>query len=71
MTATIQPPLLAWAWRLAMERPSVTPAIVKRLYDERRGLVHQIVRQHSHELRVDHQLVTRAAPAPLALPDLP
>jgi hypothetical protein len=57
--------------RLAMGRPSITPAIVERLYDERRGLFHQIVRRHSREVRVAHQIVTWAALAPLALPDLP
>ncbi len=57
--------------RLALGRPSITPAIVERLYDERRGLFHQIVRKDSRQMRVGHQVVTWAALAPLALPDLP
>ncbi|MFL5865392.1 MAG: MGH1-like glycoside hydrolase domain-containing protein, partial [Solirubrobacteraceae bacterium] len=30
--------------RLALGRPSITPALVERLYDERHGLFHQLVR---------------------------
>src|SRR5581483_10526822 len=29
MTATIQPPLLAWAWRIAVGDPAAVPAIVR------------------------------------------
>lgn len=57
--------------RLALGRPSITPSIVERLYDERRGLFRQIVRKDSRQVRVGRQVVTWAALAPLALPDLP
>ena len=29
MTASIQPPVLAWAWRIAVGDPSLEPAIVR------------------------------------------
>jgi hypothetical protein len=57
--------------RLALGRPSITPVLVERLYDERRGTFHQLVRR-SPERRRDHrQPLTWAALSPLALPDLP
>ncbi len=68
--------------RLALGRPSITPAIVERLYDERRGLFHPLVRRSSRRRpgalamrrpRADEpgQPVTWSALSPLALPDLP
>jgi hypothetical protein len=56
--------------RLALGRTSITPAIVERLYDERRGLFHQIVRKDGHRV-ARRRAVTWAALSPLALPDLP
>ena len=57
--------------RLALGRSSITPTIVERLYDDRRGLFHQLVRR-SHRRRTErHRPVTWAALSPLALPDLP
>jgi hypothetical protein len=55
--------------RLALGRPSITPKLVERLYDERRGVFHQLVRHARRERR--HQVLTWAALSPLALPDLP
>ena len=52
---------------LAMGRPSVTPAMVARLWDERRGLFLDEAQPGGN--RPD--IVTWAALAPLALPDLP
>ena len=57
--------------RLALGRPSITPAIVERLYDERTGLFQQIVRKGARQVTVAHPVVTWAALSPLALPDLP
>ncbi len=55
--------------RLALGRPSITPRLVERLYDERRGLFRQVVRESSG---TSHKtVVTWAALSPLALPDLP
>jgi hypothetical protein len=56
--------------RLALGQPSITPQIIERLYDERRGLFHQLVRG-GKRCRVGPQPVTWAALSPLALPDLP
>jgi hypothetical protein len=57
-----------WSLSLqAMGRPSVTPALVERLWDERRGLFFDEVQPGG--ARPD--VVTWAALAPLALPDLP
>jgi Mannosylglycerate hydrolase MGH1-like glycoside hydrolase domain len=58
--------------RLALGQPSITPRLLERLYDERSGLFHMLVRRapgkpHAHR----HQVVTWAALSPLALPDLP
>jgi Mannosylglycerate hydrolase MGH1-like glycoside hydrolase domain len=57
--------------RLALGRPSITPQIVERLYDERAGVFRQIVRTGSRERSAPGRTVTWAALAPLALPDLP
>ncbi len=57
--------------RLALGRPSITPRILERLYDERTGLFHQIVRKNRHRAAERHPVVTWAALSPLALPDLP
>jgi hypothetical protein len=57
--------------RLALGRPSITPAIVDRLYDERRGLFHQLVRRREGHRPMPRRVVTWAALSPLALPDLP
>ena len=58
--------------RLALGRPSLTPVLLERLYDERSGLFGQVVR-HSRSRRLERRrrVVTWAALAPLALPDLP
>jgi hypothetical protein len=53
--------------QLALGRPSVTPALVERLYDEPRGLFRDLVLPAAKR----PQPVTWAALAPLALPDLP
>jgi hypothetical protein len=55
--------------RLAMGQSSITPAIVDRLWDERRGLFLDRVRGGGAERRVT--VSTWSALAPLALPDLP
>jgi hypothetical protein len=52
---------------LALGRPSATPALIERLWDERRGLFLDRVEPGGHRPAV----VTWAALAPLALPDLP
>jgi hypothetical protein len=57
--------------RLALGRPSITPKILERLYDERRGLFHQLVRGGKTRGTARHPVVTWAALSPLALPDLP
>ncbi len=57
--------------RIALGRPSLTPTIIERLYDERRGLFHQLVRRGSRSGPEPHPVVTWAALSPLALPDLP
>ena len=57
-------------WSLSLQalgRPSATPALVERLWDERRGLFLDEVQPGG--ARPD--VVTWAALAPLALPDLP
>jgi mannosylglycerate hydrolase MGH1-like protein len=57
-----------WSLSLqAMGRPSATPALVERLWDERRGLFIDEARPGGKRPGV----VTWAALAPLALPDLP
>jgi hypothetical protein len=53
--------------QLALGRPSITPALVERLYDERVGLFLDRVRPGD----VRPAIETVAALAPLALPDLP
>jgi Mannosylglycerate hydrolase MGH1-like glycoside hydrolase domain len=57
--------------RLALGRPSITQKIVERLYDERRGVFHQIVRTGRAAKRRPRSVLTWAALSPLALPDLP
>jgi glycogen debranching enzyme len=57
--------------RLALGRPSLTPRILERLYDEQAGLFHQVVRKRGREARAPERVVTWAALSPLALPDLP
>jgi hypothetical protein len=52
---------------LALERPSATPALVERLWDERRGLFVDEARPGA----IRPGPVTWASLAPLALPDLP
>ncbi len=58
--------------RLALGKSSITEAILDRLYDERTGLFHQLVRpslgRHGERR---HPVLTWAALSPLALPDLP
>ena len=57
-----------WSFSLqAMGRPSATPALVERLWDERRGLFLDEVQPGGARPGV----VTWASLAPLALPDLP
>ncbi|HEY1775658.1 MAG TPA: hypothetical protein VGG41_05795 [Solirubrobacteraceae bacterium] len=53
--------------RLALGQPSITPALIDRLYDERRGVFLPTV-QPALEARIP---LTWTALAPLALPDLP
>jgi hypothetical protein len=53
---------------LALGRPSLTPTIVERMYDEEAGLFTPLVRPSAVDGRLP---VTWAALAPLALPDLP
>ena len=53
--------------RLAMGEPSITPALVDRLWDERRGLFLDEAQPGGLRPAVE----TWAALAPLALPDLP
>ncbi len=57
--------------RLALGRPSITPTIVERLYDDRRGRFHQLVRKRHRRREAPHPVTTWAALSPLALPDLP
>ena len=57
--------------RLALGRTSLTPRILERLYDERRGLFHQLIRKTGHAAPTRHPVITWSALSPLALPDLP
>jgi hypothetical protein len=59
--------------RLALGRPSITPGLVDRLYDESTGLFGQDVRPAASARRSRRRRLplTWAALAPLALPDLP
>ncbi len=58
--------------RLALGQPSLTTTLIERLYDERAGLFHQLVRPTRPRGRSRaHRVVTWAALSPLALPDLP
>jgi mannosylglycerate hydrolase MGH1-like protein len=63
-------PLVNTMWSLSLQalgRPSATPALVERLWDERRGLFLDEVQPGGARPGV----VTWAALSPLALPDLP
>jgi hypothetical protein len=63
-------PLVNTLWSLSLQalgRPSATPALVDRLWDERRGLFLDEVQPGGGRLRT----LTWASLAPLALPDLP
>jgi hypothetical protein len=58
--------------RLALGRPSITPVLVDRLYDQRSGLFHQLVRSNGRPSAVRrHPVLTWAALSPLVMPDLP
>ena len=58
--------------RLALGRPSITSALVDRLYDEGSGLFQQLVRSDRASGGARrHPVLTWAALSPLALPDLP
>ncbi len=57
--------------RLALGQPSITGRLVERLYDDRRGLFHQLVRPRGTGRVQRHEAVTWASISPLALPDLP
>jgi glycogen debranching enzyme len=65
--------------RIAAGEPSITPAIIERLWDERRGLFLDLARgklahpEHTDEAAGDRRvrISTWSALAPLALPDLP
>jgi len=52
---------------MALGRPSLTGALIKRCYDERAGLFRPLTRPHAPR----RHAVTWAALSPLALPDLP
>ncbi|HEY3492443.1 MAG TPA: hypothetical protein VGK43_05795, partial [Solirubrobacterales bacterium] len=63
-------PLVNTLWSLSLQalgRPSVTPALVDRLWDERRGLFLDEAQPGGLRIRT----LTCASLAPLALPDLP
>lgn len=63
-------PLVNTLWSLSLQalgRPSATPALVDRLWDERRGLFLDEAQPGGHRVRT----LTWASLAPLALPDLP
>jgi hypothetical protein len=57
--------------RLALGRPSITPALIERLYDDRLGCFHQLVRCGARTHVARRRVLTWAALSPLALPDLP
>jgi hypothetical protein len=57
--------------RLALGLPSITPTLLDRLYDARRGVFHQIVRRGRRAEPARHPVLTWSALSPLALPDLP
>ncbi|HZO77942.1 MAG TPA: hypothetical protein VFB39_07855 [Solirubrobacteraceae bacterium] len=57
--------------RLALGQPSITETLIERLYDDQRGLFHQIVRPRGTGKIERHEAVTWASISPLALPDLP
>ncbi len=55
----------------ALGRPSITPALVDRLYDERLGRFFDSSRNPTRELAPDRRPLCWDTLAPLALPDLP
>ncbi len=65
--------------RMALGRPSITPVLIDRCYDERTGLFRQLVRRTRHTLASSRrdsrdrrpEVLTWGALSPLALPDLP
>lgn len=57
--------------RMALGRPSLTPKLLERLYDEQRGLFRQMVKRGRRERPEHHPVLTWSALSPLALPDLP
>jgi hypothetical protein len=57
--------------RIALGRPSITPRLLERLYDERSGLFRQLVREEGRRIAPARPVMTWAALSPLALPDLP
>ncbi len=57
--------------RLALGRPSITPVLIDRLYDERTGLFHQLMGSRRRRHAEPHRVLTWSALSPLALPDLP
>jgi Mannosylglycerate hydrolase MGH1-like glycoside hydrolase domain len=57
--------------RLALGRPSITPTMIERLYDERRGCFRQLIRGSRSDTARSHRVLTWASLSPLALPDLP
>ncbi|HMJ35092.1 MAG TPA: hypothetical protein VK501_14370 [Baekduia sp.] len=62
------------AWSLseqALGRPSLTPALIERLYDPRRGRFADDARHARHPTPPAQRPVTWDTLAPLALPDLP
>jgi hypothetical protein len=44
--------------RLALGQPSITPAIVERLYDKWPGLFHQLIHRSGHDRPAGHQALT-------------
>jgi hypothetical protein len=63
---------VAWCLsELALGRPSLTPRIVERLYDEQTGRFYDDVRRAAHPLPGPRRPRTWDTLAPLALPDLP
>jgi len=73
VVAEVATNVLACLSNLALGRPSLTPTLIERCYDESRGMFMPLVRPHLHGsngARADVP-VTWTALAPLALPDLP
>jgi Glycosyl hydrolase family 63 C-terminal domain len=57
--------------RLSLGRSSITDTLLGRLYDERHGVFHQLIRRRGRLETRRLPVLTWAALAPLALPDLP